>query len=171
MSYTQANSRSSKSLNLNDPQDEFATYNFDKYRLSRARMTTIRDASEKWRVTCQFNSFIDQPDSATSRDHVIGLNDELDFLADHTAACPSVESVKIRQYACSPPQPCKMKSVQGSEGMMYFSFKAGCSATQYNIVYGTDKQYFGVYAVARKDNEHSCATTETTTTQIWFGGR
>ena len=146
------------------------TFSWDNYRLSRARMKTIHeDSNRKWRFTCNFDT-----DGAVYTDYVRANHEHIPMLSftskSDDGACKTVEFINIRGTECNnctalvahkDNWPLHIDSYYTNKRCSNnFSGSESCNRK------GEDN--FGFYHC--RNQQHRCSATEESTTQLWFGG-
>ena len=141
---------------------------WDAYRLSKFRMQSIQEDSSKFRFTCNYDT-----DGVVYRDYLQVATDQLNILTFVGDSCILLERIDIRGQSC---ENCTALIVQGGQGDIalhcdsYYSRNADCEFQPTESLpckkYGEDN--FGVYDCANP--AHRCSSSQSSTTQSWFGG-
>ena len=140
------------------------------YRLSKARMESIKKDSTMWRATCQYQE-------RGCSDLVRGFNDKMDILRNmNGTSCFEVEYISIRGHSCIN---CTVYFVQTHTCTFHFHWSkiwgSDCNFRPQLEHHRTDLDYFGCYHKKdrrnQQDTAHCCSKSSRATTQIWFGGR
>jgi hypothetical protein len=159
---------SRKTFNLNFSVDE-NTPRWDAYRLSKPRMQSIQKDSSKFRMTCNYDT-----DGVVFRDYLQAANDQMDIITFVKGdVCLFVEWINIRGQEC---KNCTAFLYQGGPTKRplhtdsYFAGDAGCEFWPSMGLYcsGDEEDNFGRYQCVNP--AHRCSSSQSATTQIWFGG-
>ena len=160
-----------KPFNLNFSVDE-NTPRWDAYRLSKPRMQSIQNDSSNFRMTCNYDT-----EGVVFRDYLQAANDKMDIITFDSfvngVVCIFVEWINIRGQEC---KNCTAVLIQGGQHKFPLHFDscyAGgqvCEFRPNNCLpcngYGEDN--FGVYDCVNP--AHRCSSSQSATTQTWFGG-
>ena len=150
------------------------TYNWENYRLSAARMKTIREQSSHWRATCEYPVF-----GVDHKDYIrVNLSD-VDFSAyyfnEHNGptGCKTIEYMNILESEC---HQCNFALYQGLRGLpgLFLSWSSDWSYCTFDL---SNKNYncpdnkpAGLFISATCfDPRFRCHKTASSTTQNWFG--
>ena len=166
------NARSStfrKSFYYNIPSNE-CTPNWSHYRLSKVRMTSLKNSpsSSHFRATCNFNSQ-DPKGLQNRRDYLRVSFCAYNFFlqARNVHTCTTVDYINIRGHSCSK---CSIPLYSSNSYHLFIHLpqaKAACSRyTVPNMVSTEDG--FGHYH--RINAQFSCTANSTATTNWWIGG-
>ena len=158
----QLQNKSQKGLSVDTPLDQL----WSSYRLSKSRIEHLFRDARKWRYTCRYDT-----DGLVYTDYVRFAKDKINPITlDSDWACFQAEYVNVRGYDCSQ---CTIAVSQRSYFLLHMDTSSwiGCSLVPGNLPgcatnYGED--VFGYYGCA--SSEHRCASSPTSTTQMWFGG-
>ena len=133
------------------------------YRLPYKMMKQIRDRSESWRATCNFDTLLEVK---KSRDYMRVLFSDYDLLSASGLPCIRVKKVKLLGVSCPDQDDCTLPFFNGAWHPHVDQTWHPCKLPQqpYTVV---SADYFGFYH--HKDSNHECSTTQDSTTQWWFG--
>jgi len=149
-------------INHNNP-------NWSAYRLTLARMKTLRSRSTHWRATCSFNRprFQNLEKAIDYRDYLRGKFSNFDIMTFlGYGKCFPVEYVNIRGHAAGNGTTAQFWQVQ-STFTLHISRAAGCAfKPNAGAVYSEDN--FGYYD--KINTNFRCTAGDEATTQWWFGG-
>lgn len=136
------------------------------HRLGKPEMSSIREQSTKWRITCCH----DTADGVDYQDYVRGSISEVDLLDFEGKQCVTVDYINIRGQSC---RNCTAYVFQKVATFHFPSNKGECDfqTTGFKdcpkIGLRKFESNFGFYGCA---NElHRCSASPNATTQIWFG--
>ena len=146
---------------FNSPVNEDAQ-NWNKYRLSLARMKSLQNHSTKWRATCSFPKY-----GVDFRDYVRGNFkdfDIVDFLG--VGQCKKVELINIRGNV-GVNLTARFWQIAKHYPLHIDSSHTGC---QFNPTPGSvsSEDNFGCYHTINP--KFRCTANAQSTTQWWFGG-
>ena len=157
-----------KPFNLNFSVDE-NTPRWDAYRLSKPRMQSIQKDSSKFRMTCNYDA-----DGVVFRDYIQAANDQMDIITFvKGGVCIFVEWINIRGQEC---KNCTAYLGQGGQYKFslhsdsYYAGDAGCEFAPNKGLScsGDGEDNFGFYGCVNP--AHRCSSSQSATTQTWFGG-
>ena len=139
---------------------------WDAYRLSKSRMEWILRDLTKWRMTCRYNT-----DGLHYTDYVRVSKEKVDPIIYLTDSCVEVEFIDVRGHNCSH---CTVVICQKNSLLIHFDSYYSVSRCSFKPagslpcgVSGEDN--FG-YGYGCLNEAHRCASSQTSTTQMWFGG-
>lgn len=141
--------------------------NWQLYRLSLRRMRAVRDDSNEWHFTCNYDT-----ESWQLRDSMHGTfadtNILLHDLAKASTDCRKVKFVNIRGKEC---HDCLVGMTQEAGVVLHVkSTQANCgghlSGVTEGVCRGTPVTFFGDYSCRFLD--FKCSALGTSTTQLWF---
>ena len=140
-----------------------STITWQDYRLSYKMMKQIRDRSESWRATCNFDTLLEVK---KSRDYMRVLFSDYDLLSASGLPCIRVKKVKLLGVSCPDQDDCTLPFFNGAWHPHVDQTWHPCKLPQqpYTVV---SADYFGFYH--QKDSNHECSATQDSTTQWWFG--
>ena len=170
MSFTRINSphMTSHSLAQDNPVNE-NNPNWVDYRLSLARMKSIRDSSYQWFYTCQFDVRSWSWDNYLQSE--FEQTDPLTYDSSTTESdCRLVSSVNVRGKSCSS-QNCKVGMTQTTGTILRVDNSnvncGGLGVGMYTCsANGVPVTYFGDYTCYI--STHKCSQNNQATTQLWF---
>ena len=152
-------------------EDEFQTFSWDLYRLSKEKMESIRKDSTHWRITCEFSV----KQKVDYRDYLCVSLKQADILEMNEAGCKRVTYINVRGYEC---RNCTVWLSQRNDQnpMCFNSYEAHtnslCEFTPSEAKYCDEKKggenNFGFYKC--KNKQHRCVAEKTSTTETWLGG-
>ena len=158
-----------KAFNLNFSVDE-NTPCWDAYRLSKPRMQSIQNDSSKFRMTCNYDT-----DGVVFRDYLQAANDQMDIITFvNGGMCILVEWINIRGQECKYCTAFLYQGGQYKDTLHSDSYLAaghfGCEFTPNKGIScnGPGEDNFGYYACVNP--AHRCSSSQSATTQTWFGG-
>ena len=134
---------------------------WDEYRLSKSRMQSIQDDSNKFRVTCKYDT-----DGVVYTDYLQVTKKQIDLLVFAKGQCRFVEYIDIRGQNCSK---CTAY-IHQSSNVLHFHARSSC-AFQPKSSPGCKNHgdiSFGWYGCYNPENR--CSSSFTATTQTWLGG-
>ena len=150
-------------INHNNP-------NWSAYRLTLARMKTLRSRSTHWRATCSFNRprFQNLEKAIDYRDYLRGKFSNFDIMTFlGYGKCFPVEYVNIRGHAAGNGTTAQFWQDQSTYTLHIDSSVAGCAfKPNAGAVYSEDN--FGYYD--KINTNFRCTAGDDATTQWWFGG-
>ena len=149
-------------FNVNSPVNENAQ-NWNLYRLSLARMTSLQSHSTHWRATCSYPTH-----GVDFRDYVRGTFKDFDIVTYSSSAagqCKKVEFVNIRGHV-GMHLTARFWQGTGAWGLHIDSSATGC---QFNPSSGavSSEDNFGLYWDTNP--KFRCSKDDQSTTQWWFG--
>ena len=150
----------SSSFNVNSPVNENAQ-NWNLYRLSLARMTSLQSHSTHWRATCSYPTH-----GVDFRDYVRGNFKDFNIVTYNGAGqCKKVEFINIRGHV-GMHLTARFWQKTGAEGLHIDSASTGC---QFNPSSGAvvNEDNFGLYG--HINPKFRCSKDDQSTTQWWFG--
>lgn len=144
------------------------------YRLSRAVMQDLRNSSTHWRVTCNFNNFLEFGEMDTSN-YLKGLLSDVDILTYEGNECVKVQNFSIMGIKCTD---CSVHLRQNESFCHPYvdissNFQMNCSSARrfshFPRSFPNDpkNRRFGFYEV--QNNDDVCSTISHSTTQWWMG--
>ena len=142
------------------------TPRWDEYRLSKSRMQSIQDDSNKFRMTCKYDTV-----GIVYDDFLVAAKKDIDIMTYRTGACTLVDYISIRTHDCAL---CKAYFYQDTSNPFHIDSSkthTGCdfSATDANGcgTNGPGEDNFGLYDCTNP--AHQCSSSENATTQTWLG--
>lgn len=153
----------------NKPKNEDSP-SWKQYRLSKSRMKHIQqDLNHKWRLTCNFDS-----DGPVYTDYVQASHAVVPLLSTDGQHddCQTVEFINIRGQAHTNGN---VRIVhEKRKGLHIDSYHSGIKCMTKFLESkkcddGSGEDNFGEYRCTNKN--HRCSSSETSTTQLWFGGQ
>lgn len=136
------------------------TPRWDKYRLSKFRMQSIQDDSNKFRITCKYDT-----DGVVYTDYLRATKKQIDIMRSLTTSCTRVEYIDYRGQNCSN---CTANIHNPSYfNILHLHTKSICEF-QPKRSSGYDEISFGWYGSYSIENR--CSSSSTATTQTWLGG-
>lgn len=177
-SFTYANSSSenhTSAVYLNKPQNEINP-SWEDYRLSHPRMARIQqDSNAKWRLTCNFDqarpNYTDYVKASHEQFPLLNQSNKIaDPSCSHTLG-RTVELAVIRGHRCSP---CNIYTAYDEKNPLHID--SYYSSTNCNANFSESKpcankkgeDNFGLYVCMNR--QHACSSSNSSTTQLWFGG-
>ena len=145
------------------------SHNWEKFRLSLARMAALRDTALKWKLTCSYNL-----PRMPSYDVVRFMLKDLDPLAwDSGIKCATADKVNIKGVGCAN---CVIAITQGSNSWHLSEHHASSCTSKGGVQllsrvtcdFFSSPNYFGNYQSACVDTGFSCTSSANATTQFWF---
>ncbi len=138
------------------------TPGWDAYRLSKSRMQSIQQDTRKFRITCNYDV-----DGVIYRDYIQVAKDRFDLIVTTSnGVCIEVEWINIRGQMC---KNCTALLYNGGSAFHSDSYRANsknCEFKPTDSVYSEDN--FGLYSCINQ--VHRCTSSQSATTQTWFGG-
>ncbi|XP_028416304.1 uncharacterized protein LOC114540227 [Dendronephthya gigantea] len=138
---------------------------WDEYRLSKSRMQSIQKDSSHFRFTCKYDT-----DGMIYRDYLQASNDQLDILSyKNEKWCHMVDVINVRGQSCSK---CTVFFHQEFFILHSDSHAAVSEGCQFQLAGGKtcgsySEDAFGHYFCV--NTEHRCSSSDSATTQTWFG--
>jgi hypothetical protein len=155
-----------KPFNLNFSVDE-NTPRWDAYRLSKPRMQSIQNESSKFRMTCKYDT-----DGVVFRDYLQVANDQMDIITFvKGGVCIFVEWINIRGQEC---KNCTAFLYQGGHDKdplhrnSYYTENCEFAPNMSLYCSRAGEDNFGLYVCV--NTAHRCSSSQSATTQTWFGG-
>ena len=146
-------------------QDAFS---WNKFRLSRPLMNAIANRSTHVRATCNFNT-----DELKYSDYLRAKLTDIDVMRLNFDGCKKYEFISVRGYNCTS---CTADFVQRdiwhAHIDSYYGPRKGCQCTRIStgaVEKPTGEDDFGMYDTV--NTNHSCVSSDDSTTQWWFGVR
>ena len=144
-----------------------STIKWQDYRLPYKMMKQIRDRSESWRVTCNFDTLLE---AKKSRDYMRALFSDHDLLSASQASsgrCIRVQKVYILGASCPNQNDCTLPfyHMENHHPHVDPTWTTTCKLPRPGP-FMRDGDYFGFYG--RRDGNHECSATQDATTQWWF---
>lgn len=159
------------SFYINEPTRKVPPPSWHAYRISKSKMQSIQRYSQKWRITCQYDT-----EGVVYRDYIRTANDKIDILNFNGEECIQVEYIDIRGKNCSNCTVFLLQSHNTKRTSYLYPLHAdswrsnSCSHETDGILcfVGGGEDNFGYYHC--QNTEHRCSASINATTQTWFGG-
>ncbi len=149
------------------------TPRWDRYRLSKSKMQSVQDDSNKFRVTCKYDT-----DGVVYTDYLQVGKKQINIFTEYSSLpCTFVEYINIRGQNCSKCTACIHQT--GVNVLHFHSVSSYYSETrkcgfrpESTPECGDGKGYgdisFGWYGCYNPENR--CSSSKSATTQTWLGG-
>jgi len=141
--------------------------NWEIYRQTLARMTSIRKHSTHWRATCNFQL---RAGATIYKDYLRGKFSDFDIMDPYSVGwCQRVEYINILGNAGGSGTTVRFWQYSGSYLLHIENYYEGCEFTPPPYPRLQVVDYFGYYGDGLNP-EFTCSRNASSTTQWWFGG-